>query len=605
MKIVFKEVTIKNFLSFGNVPTTFNYESGINIVTGRNLDNGTRNGVGKSSLLVDAISFAIYGKPLRGEHVNKDEVVNEINKKGCEVSVSFSIGSDEYLVKRTAKPTTFAVYLNGTDDEHEYKMDSIKQTEWWLIDRIGISHTCFKNIIVLNMNDSTPFLNMDATKKREVIEDVLSMNVYGRMAEIAKDKHLIAKSDLKTSETKLNSNREKLELAMNSHANLQREKEKFDTEKAANIDALNKQIINISVKKGELESKIDQTDFDGELKIKKERLEQVRGIITQANTRIAIITNDIKENTDAVEYLKEKPHCPKCNTPTNNPIIQNFIQEKNDKIANLSKEKKELSDKVRKANTKFDALTTEINDFEDKRDAQKDLQNQINIEASNLASKIESLKNEESRVFNVENIISDKELEEFKKKLEESTIEVAETTKSHNFNLVLRKILGEDGVRKFVLSRILPFFNNKINQYLKIMGSELILKFNSSLDEQIFTRTREERTYGSFSAGEKKRIDIAILLSLMDLAKLQNSVDTNILILDEVLDTAMDNEGIENFLNYLKDGFRIMYPDKAVYIITHRNTISDDFYNRMIILQKKDGFTTIDSIVEMNAPKDK
>jgi DNA repair exonuclease SbcCD ATPase subunit len=602
MKLTFKKVTIKNFLSFGNTPTEFEYESGINIVTGRNLDNGTRNGVGKSSLLVDSISFAIYGKPLRGEHINKDEVVNEINKKNCEVTVEFELGGDTYYVKRTAKPSTFAVFVNGTDPENETKMDSIKQTERWLIDKIGISHTCFKNIIVLNMNDTIPFLNMDAAKKREVIEDVLSMNIYGRMAKIAADKHLIAKGDVKNSDTKVKSYKETLELAKNSHENLQKEKERFETEKANNLDAINRAIIELSVKKGTLESQVDPTDFEAEIRAVKEKREQARNISSTAKTRLAIVEKDLRDNKAALKKLDQQPHCPTCHVPIDNPIIQKYIQDTRDTITSLGIEESDLNAKIDKADNIFQILAEKVGALEEKKDAQKDLQNEINIVASNLTTKTEALALEEARVFTVESVISDIDLSSYQKKFDEAMESLAESTKSQNYNYLLRKILGEDGIRKFVLSKVLPFFNTKVNQYLKIMGSELLMKFNANLDEHILTRTREERTYGSFSAGEKKRIDISILLSLMDLAKLQNSVDTNILILDEVLDTAMDNEGIENFLNYLKEGFKVLYPDKSVYIITHRNTISDDFYNRMIVLQKKDGFTSIENIVEMTAP---
>lgn len=599
MKIIFKDVTVKNFLSFGNVPTTFNYESGINIVTGRNLDNGTRNGVGKSSILVDAISFAIYGKALRGEHVNKDEIVNEINKKNCEVSVNFSIGEDVYYVKRTAKPSSFSVFVNGKDPEHEYKQDSIKQTESWLISKIGISHTCFKNIIVLNMNDTTPFLNMDASHKREVIEDVLSMNVYGRMADVAKDKHLIAKGDLKSAESKLSSNKETYDYAKVNYENLKKEKENFENEKKNKIVDLNNQIYELSIKKGKLEESLLNTDFNELIKSKTESIEKIRNIISMANTKVALITKEIKEIKEALVIIEDKPYCPSCHTPTDNPLIKQYVFDLNQKLKTLPEEQKILNEKIKKADDSFKKNNSELKELNTKKDNNNRLINDISIIKNNIQTKFEAIDHENSRQFKVDNVLSDEDLLNLKLKYETAEKEVTEHTKNHNFNLLLRKILGEDGVRRFVLSKILPFFNTKINAYLKIMGSELSLKFNTNLVEQIFTRTREQRTYGSFSAGEKKRIDISILLSLMDLAKLQNSVDTNILVLDEVLDTAMDHDGVENFLNYLKDGFRMLYPDKAVYIITHRNTISDDFYDKMIVLQKKDGFTTIEKIVDM------
>jgi DNA repair exonuclease SbcCD ATPase subunit len=603
MKILFKKVTIRNFLSYGNTPTEFEYATGINIVTGRNLDNGTRNGVGKSSLLVDAISFAIYGKPLRGEHVNKEEVVNEINKKNCEVSIEFTIGKDEYLVKRTAKPSTFSVFLNGIGPEHEFKMDSIKQTEWWLIEKIGISHTCFKNIIVLNMNDSTPFLNMDSSKKREVIEDVLNMNIYGRMANIAKDRHLIAKGDVKSSETKLNSTKETYDLAKSSHINIQKERDKFENEKVENINIISSAIIQLSICKSNLESKLDSVDYESEIKNFKERCEQARSILSQSKTDLAIIKKTINESEQTLKVLEHAPHCPTCHVPSDNPILQKYVHEQRDLFNKCFIEKGVIEEKIKKIDAIFKALSEKIIVLESSRDAQKNIKSQIEVTTGTLFAKNEALRFEENRSFLVNNVISDIDLETYKKKFEDADESFGISTKAYNYNYVLRKILGEEGVRKFVLSKILPFFNSKVNQYLKIMGSELTVIFDANLIEKLYTRTREERTYGSFSAGEKKRIDISILLSLMDLAKLQNSVDTNILILDEVLDTAMDNEGIENFLNYLKDGFRVLYPEKAVYIITHRNTISDDFYNRMIVLQKKDGFTTIEGIIDMQTQK--
>jgi len=287
-------------------------------------------------------------------------------------------------------------------------------------------------------------------------------------------------------------------------------------------------------------------------------------------------------------------HCPTCHTPTDNPIIQKYIIETKDNIAKLGEQEKELKEKIERADNIFNAMSKKIEETNKNYDDQKDFKRQIAILESNLSTKVESLAIEEGRSFSVTSVISENDLLKYKNKFEETTISFETATKSYNYNYLLRRILGEDGVRKFVLSKILPFFNSKINQYLKIMGSDLTLVFNANLDAHIHTRNREERSYGGFSAGEKKRIDISVLMSLMDLAKLQNSVDTNILVLDEVLDTAM-----ENFLTYLKDGFKVMYPDKAVYIITHRNTLSDDFYDKMIMLQKKDGFTTVDSIIDL------
>ncbi len=597
MKILFKKVTIRNFLSFGNIPTEFEYSTGINIVTGQNLDNGTRNGVGKSSLLVDSISFAIYGKTLRGEHVNRDEIVNEINKKNCEVTVEFYIGSDEYIVTRTIKPNSFTVFENG----NEIKFDTMKNTERWLEEKIGISHTCFSNILVLNMNDTEPFLTMDASHKREVIEDVLNLNIFGRMSDIAKDRHLEAKNNVRTYENDVKSSSETLELAKNSRDNILREKEKFETEKNNKILLLENDIKKLISNKDSLESKIDTNDYVAILNDLSLKQDKVKEIIQSCKSRITELTNENIKIKDAVDSIENMPVCPKCHTPNpiNNELVKNFIEGEKVKFDNNIKEISSKKEILEKSNIILKSLNDKIKENNENKTKQTDLNNELMIINNNLANKQKLLIEESMRVLTIENVISDDDIKKYSEKYDDVSKLYKDASKSFQFNSLLRKILGEEGIRKFVVSKVLPYFNSKINGYLKIMGSDLSLRFDSNLDEQIITRNREERRYGSFSAGEKKRIDISVLLSLMDLAKLQNSVDTNILILDEVLDTAMDNEGIENFLNYLKSGFKSSYPDKSVYIITHRNTISDDFYDTMIKLTKKDGFTSIDNIIDL------
>ncbi len=582
-------------MSFGNVPVTFNYDEGINIVTGFNHDTGTRNGVGKSAILADSISLAIYGKTLRGEHINKDEVINEVNKKNCVVSVELSIGNDEYIVTRTIKPNSFQVTVNSV----EYKQDSIKQTEAWFHEKIGISHTCFKNIIVLNMNDSVPFLNMDAAHKREVIEDILNMNIYGRLSDIAKDKHLIAKSDLKVAETTLTSKKDAYEYAKNSLSTYKAAQDEFNKQKNITISNINNEINSFSKELNTYKDKEKNIDYVSEIQKKKEGIEKVRGILSKLRSDNDVLNNNIKTNTSALNIIDKKPHCPTCHTPTDNPIILEYISELKNKLLTLKNELLENTKKIKKAESVFNSLNSSLDDLVIEKDDQINIKNNIKNIEGKLTLKNKELESESQKTFSIPSLASEETLNDMKSKYDMSRESVANNATLVEYNQALRKILGEDGVRKFVVSKILPFFINKVNSYLKIMGSELTIVFDSNLDAKIFTRTREERTYGSFSSGEKKRIDISILLSLMDLSKLQNSVDTNILILDEVLDTAMDNEGVESFLGYLKNGFRVLYPNKAVYIITHRNTISDDFYNKIIVLNKKDGFTTINSIVEM------
>lgn len=595
MKINFKKVTIKNFLSFGNVPTTFDYTSGINIVTGQNLDNGTRNGVGKSSGLVDSIAFALYGKTLRGKKINKDEIVNDINKKGCEVTVEFSIGADNYKVIRTAKPSSFVVYVN----DEEYKQDSIKKTEEWFIQRIGVNYTSFKNIIVINLNDSTPFLNMESAEKREVIENILNMGVYFQLSELAKNKHLISKNEMKVLEIKYKQLNDTLNIAKSSYENIKAQEEQFNKNKQISIDKLNNQINDISNEINKLKESISNIDFDKEIRLKEEAVQKAKSIIIECNSNINLAKKELKDANSVLSILEHAPYCPTCKTPTDNPLIKQYIQETTEKIKISNEQISSNTERYNKALSVDTLFTEKIKQIRVDKEVNNNKIKKINELQISLSHSKEQLTNIESSKFYVTNVITKEQIDEYTKNNEITENELKAYEKEFNFSQALKKILGEEGVRKFVISKILPFLNNKVNSYLKILGSDLTIKFDSELNESIITRVREERTYGSFSGGEKKRIDLSILMSLMDLSKLQNSVDTNLLILDEALDTAMDNEGVDNFLNHLKNGFKNIYPDKCVYIITHRNTISDDFYNKMIIMELKDGFTTIKNIVDM------
>jgi len=595
MRIIFKSVTIQNFLSFGNIPVTFDYTNGINIVTGTNLDTGTRNGVGKSSLLVDSISFALYGKTLRGAHVNKDELINKINKKGAVVTADFEIGKNIYKVTRTIKPNGLTVFENDI----EIKFDTMKNTQEWLDDKLSLSHTCFSNIVVLNINNSQPFLAMDAAQKREVLEDVLSMKIYGKMSEVAKDRNLNAKSDIKSFENEYKNNLAALNTAISNRDNILKEHEKFELNKQNKIIELQDNIKKLTEKLQKTESLLKNEDYANMLLDLRDKEKKAYELNAKFKTEVSLLNKSIKEANDVIKQLEHAPFCPTCHVPSDNPIIIKYIDETKSLKDKSVSEIETYNGKIQKVTSTIDLITKKIKEIDNEKECQEDLKKEIPVIKNSITLHSQQLETEKLREFTVKNVITESDIETYRNKYQISENNFNKSNKTFMYSSLLRKILGEDGIRKFVLSKILPFLNNKVNHYMKIMGSDMAIKFDSNLNETIITRNREERFYTSFSGGEKKRIDISVLLALMDLSKLQNSVDTNILVLDEVLDTAMDGEGVENFLIYLKEGFKTMYPDKSVYIITHRNSIAEDFYDSMIILEKKNGFTKIKELVTM------
>jgi len=595
MKIIFERVRIKNFLSFGNNETIFDYQKGINVVTGIIEGSTKRNGVGKSTLLVDSLSFALYGRPLRGDaHINKENLINDVNGRECSVSVDFRIDKDEYTVTRTIKPNGLTIKHNGQD----VKFDSMKNTQEWLINKIGISHTCFSNILVLNVNSSQPFLAMDAALKREVIEDVLSLNIYGRMAESAKNIHLSSKGDKSIAETELKSYLKQLQVADESLKSLKEKQDKFDEEKRNNCQDIENDIKTLQTKFDSIV--IDETDYASHLQAAKTALTNIDSKILLLVKKEAEYKKDMKNASDMLKNLEHETTCPTCRTVlADSPLAQKFMQECRDTVETCRNNLNDIASKKEAGQKARQSKIDDISSLEEKIKSITSLKNRKDIIQSQIDSKKLELSKEQSRTLDLGSVISEDKYQEYKNAVKKAETKMSDSIKTFEYSKLIRNMLGEDGVRKFVLSKIMPFFNTKINHYLKIMGSDYSLVFDNNLVEKVITRTREVRDYNNFSSGEKKRIDLSILLALMDIAKVQNSVDTNILVLDEVLDTSMDNEGVESFLFFLKNGFKQLYGDKCIYIITHRNDISADTFDRIVALKKTKNFTIIDKIVEM------
>jgi DNA repair exonuclease SbcCD ATPase subunit len=597
-KIIFESVSIKNFMSFGNAEVTFDYKTGINIVTGKVESSGSRNGCGKSVMIVDSLSFGIYGKVLRGGKVILGELVNKINKKDCAVTVIFRIDGERIKVVRTIKPNDLKIYVG--EDEELKKFDANGRNQEWLEKKIGINHTCFNNIIVLNVNSSVPFLDMEAAKKREVIENVLSSAIYGRMSDLAKNRHLDLKTDVKACEVAFQSTLKHLEASKNTLARHQDVINRQKAEKEGKIKLIQDEITKVLERIKNTEEQIKKLDtYTTQEKLETEKgIKEKETLITNLRTDIRIAQTEEGRLKEALSHIESVPHCPTCHTPSDNPYIQKYIGElKSDiqKQQEIMTDRKQKGSVAVKEKTAFEQKLGLINEYFRHLES---FTKSIEMDKLKVSHKKTELDNEINRKIEQGGVSEDdvKALE-VKAKQDEEKLNSASNALRHY--TTVRQILGEEGLRKFVVSRILPILNSKVNEYLKIMGSEYTLAFNMNLEEKILSRNREERPYNSFSSGEKKRLDLSVLLALMDISRMQNSIETNILVLDEVLDTSMDSEGVENFLEFLKVGFKKSYPDKCIYIITHRKEIAGESFDRLINLVKRNNFTEIDSIVEM------
>jgi len=606
MKIDFKSVTIQNFLSFGNNPITFTYAPGIHAVTGNLIPNSIiRNGIGKTSMLVESLSFLLYGKTLR--NINKDEIINTTNGDNCKVSGCFTVGDKAYKVERGIKPTFLKIWekdikswQDNPDDwseKEEIQLDSLKHTQAILEEKIKISFTCFTNMIILNINHSVPFLEMDPKDKRSVLEDILSLSIYGRMSEKAKSKHLAAKTDITVLENELKNAINTFNMTKEKRESLLNETLKFENDKQTRIQNLKNEIDSSKNQKNKIEEKIKNIDFTDALKELVSSLQTIVNKINDLNSDKSSIKTKLGMNNEVLRKLEHSDHCPLCTTPTNDPLVKEYVDELKTKVNSLNELLQTNAFAIEDLNNQKIIVEEKIEKIEDNIEKLKNAKNKIKEIDQAIKNSSDNLQREIDRKLEIKEIISEKEFIELEKCVKHSEDKFNVAQNDFKYNKFIRGLLGEDGVRKYVTMKVLPVLNKKVNFYLAMLGSDYNITFDSELNEKLVARNKDLRSYSSFSGGEKKRIDLALLLALMDVSKERNSIDTNILVLDEILDTSLDTVGAESFLQHLKNGFKATCPDKCIYIISHKKELGEDTFDSIIHLVKKNGFTSIDKVI--------
>ncbi|MCS7317033.1 MAG: AAA family ATPase [Candidatus Dojkabacteria bacterium] len=593
MKVNFKEINIKNFLSFGNNENILKYKSGINVVTGIIEGSTKRNGVGKSALLIDALNFALFGKPSRSDfHINKDDLINDINKKECEVSLKFSIGNNEYILKRGIKPDFLIVYENGK----AIQFDSMKNTQKWIEDKLQISQTTFSNIIALNINTSKSFLSLKLTDKRKVIEDVLSLNIYSDMADSFKDKILDSKTkigllinDLNHKIKELNAHKENLQEIQKKFLLFEEEKQKICKKIEEKHKNLQEELILLERNYIPIDNLNDQLEFlNKNMTLTNEKLTLIEKEISKVKTQQKNVLQEI-------DFLNKNDICPYCKSHIKtNSFSLNYLEKCKEELNILNDRMEKLQSKKLEGEKRKESLQKEINNIKESIQKNQLVKNKILVLKENIQHIQQELEKEKNKKFNFDISFIQTKIEKLQIEIEKTQEELNKQQNLYETYKFCREILQEDtGIKNYIFSTIIPAFNKYINDYLKIFGADYVLKFNNNLEETIFTSIGTTRSYENFSSGEKKKIDLAVLLALTDIIKINSSFDCNILILDEVIDTSLDNESVNSLFYFLKNKFSQKFNDKCIYIITHKNELSPDNYDSIVELKKSHNFTFI------------
>lgn len=573
-KIKFEKVKVRNFLSFGPDPIEFEYKNGLSFVTGYNKDQNSFNGVGKTTLLVESISFALFGETYRD--INQSGIINENQKDECIVELWFDLNDDRYKIVRSLKPNKLYLHKNGIDITR-----TIPETNKDIVNILGITKTIFNNTLVMTNDQKNRFLGQSKDQKTKFIEGILSLEVFSKMHEQAKKEFNEHQKVVDKSETVL-------EELKKSIVNDEKYYTEFNTRRSLKISEIDNKIreyqevqpVDKSVEIAEIDAQITQIDskiLDQGQKLQKSDVKRA-----QLESQISGLEKEIKK-FDQIQF-----NCPTCKRPMGDHNPDEILIEKNKIVGQLETVKSTLQ--------KLNVLTTKVrNTVQTYKKERTELEQKIGVFKkeqelfSSIRTLIEQLENKKLEIVNQVNPFEAKILDQ-KTKLDELQTTHLMLEKQLRVKSGTKFVTSNQGVKSIIVKKILDTLNNRLSYYLQKLGSPHTCQFNEFFEEQILNKHGKEICYGNASGGEAKRIDFALLFAFRDIRRLQSNVEVNLTVLDELLDSGLDIRGQEEIQELLKNIAE--ESSECFYIITHRpDAIPPDA--NIIKLEKENGITKL------------
>ena len=552
--ILFENIRWKNFLSTGNQYTeiAFNKSSTTLIV-------GT-NGAGKSTIL-DALTFSLFNKPFR--RISKGQLTNSTNEKDCRVEVEFSLGGIKWKVVRGIKPNIFEIYRDGTLLDQSSSAND--QQKWLEQNVIKMNYKSFTQIVILGSSTFVPFMQLTAPNRREVIEDLLDIKIFSSMNNLIKDKIRQIKEETRTFELKKESLNDKVEMQEKFMSEIESRGKQRITDKKDKISTLMGEVDNYVKVNEALENDV----FD--LTKEQEKLTGAGNKLVKLNNLKGKISNKVSTITKEHKFFTDNTVCPTCTQSIEEEFRINKIEDSQNKAKELQSGYKELEEAIKneqERESQFTALSKEItkltHGISKNNTSVSGCQRQVGELESEIQTLTSQLKNR--------NTEHDK-LETFKSSLHDTYEELVsrkEKTKYFNFTYSLLK---DGGVKSKIITKYLPLINQQVNKYLQMMDFYINFKLDEEFNESIESPIHEDFSYASFSEGEKMRIDLALLFTWREVARFKNSINTNLLIMDEVFDSSLDGFGTEEFLKII----RYVIKDANIFVISHKTGLEDKF----------------------------
>lgn len=571
MAIHFKAVRYKNFLSSGNYWTEIPLDkSKTTLIVGKN-------GAGKSTML-DAICFTLYGKPFR--KVNKSQLVNTINEKGLLAEIEFSVGKDEYKVVRGIKPNKFEIWKG----EEMVSQNAAARDYQELLEEniLGMNIKTFGQIVVLGSASFVPFMQLSRQARREVIEDLLDIQIFSSMNNLLKDKVSENKSDIKDAEHNSILLKERLSAAKSQSESIKKIREEEAKKVLVKLEALKDEFLELKDQIDQKKVELSDVEFDStELESVEDKLLKLQRMETQIKTKL-----ESKE----IEQRKLDDHsvCPTCNQDIPEDHKQTHRAKYDIVLSELTVGLEKLFDKI--AETK-----KEVSSILEK----KSLHTEVESELTTLKMKWNVLRKSGAALEKEYKEAKDEakkasvsvDTTEIKEKLGRNEDELAALHLEKEINTVAAAILKDNGIKSRIIDQYVPVINRQINTFLDRMSFFVHFHLDENFEETIKSRHRDTFSYASFSEGEKLRIDLAILFTWRAVSRMRNSLSTNLLIMDEIMDSSLDDDGLDEFLEIIKE----LTSDSNVFIISHKGEHLNDKFNEVLTFKKVKNFSHMET----------
>jgi DNA repair exonuclease SbcCD ATPase subunit len=565
--IHFKKVRWKNFLSTGNAFTEIKLnENDSTLIVGEN-------GAGKSTML-DALCFGLYGKPFR--KIKKDQLINSVNGRDVVVEIEFNTHDHQYIIKRGIKPNLFEIYEDGSLIDQDAAMRDYQE----MLEKniLKLSMKSFTQIVILGSSSFVPFMQLTTNVRREVIEDLLDIRVFSSMALLLKDRVATNRETYKINENDISNTSENIKLQEKLRNDLAQEKSEKIDEYRRRIETVNASLLRDEAEVATLEAEINDL---------LEQIDDKETVSTRIQKILNLESNLEKKKINArktIKFYHDNDECPTCTQNIDQTIKCEKINEKEQIISEVDGALASLQDNLREAENRLDVISGIQREISAKQNVLRELQSSIKTHQKEISVYNKEIRDAENKTETFNETVIKQLNEDYNELLGKKNVILEEREMFDLATVILR----DSGIKSRIIKQYVPVINTLVNKYLAAMDFFVKFELNESFEEKILSRHRDDFTYDSFSEGEKMRIDLALLFTWRSIARMKNSANTNLLILDEVFDASLDANGCDEFLKLIHN-----LEQTNIFVISHKGDVLHDKFSNVIRFTKQKNFSRI------------